>query len=227
MQGKVIVVTGAKGGLGNFVTDAFLAAGATVIGASRSIQQSDFPNDRFTAFAVDFGQSAAVSKLATDVAVRFGRIDALVHVMGGFAAGSVAETDDATWSRMLDLNLNSVFFAARAFIPYLRRSKGRLVVIGSKTADAPHAGLAAYVVSKSAAVTLVRTVAAENGESGVTANIVMPGTMDTPANRKAMPSADFTKWVPPASVADLVVWLAGEHAANVNGAVIPIAGRDV
>jgi 3-oxoacyl-[acyl-carrier protein] reductase len=227
MQGKIVVITGAKGGLGNFVTEAFLATGATVLGVSRNIQQSDFPEKNFTAISTDLSNSTAASQLASDVMKRFGKVDALIHVMGGFAAGSVAETDDATWSRMLDLNLNSAFYAARSFIPHLRDSKGRLVVIGSKTAEMPQAGLAAYVVSKSAAVTLVRTIAAENVDSGMTANIVMPGTMDTPANRIAMPNADFSKWVPPASVADLAVWLAGEHAANVNGAVIPIAGRDV
>lgn len=228
MEGKVIAITGAKGGLGTTVTEAFLAGGAMVVGISRSIKQADFAHTNFTAIQADFSNGAAVSQAAKNIAERFGRIDVLVHVMGGFAAGSVADTDDETWRQMLDLNLNAGFYAARAFIPYLRKAgSGRLIAVGSKTADAPHAGLAAYVTSKAAMTMLVRSIAAENADAVMTANIVMPGTMDTPGNRKAMPDADFSKWVPPADVAGLILWLAGEQAANVNGAVIPIAGRDV
>ena len=227
LEGKVVVITGAKGGLGTTVTDAFLAAGATVVGISRSIKQTDFGHSNFTAIQADFSNSATVTQAAAAIASKFGRVDALIHVMGGFAAGTVADTDDETWRRMLDLNLNSGFYAARAFIPYLRKSSGRLIVVGSKTADAPHAGLTAYVTSKAALVMLVRVIAAENADAGMTANIVMPGTMDTPGNRAAMPNADFSKWVPPADVANLILWLAGEQASQVNGAVIPVSGRDV
>ena len=228
LEGRVVVITGAKGGLGTTVTEAFLAAGATVVGISRSIKQTDFTHKNFTAVQADFSSGAAVSQAAGEIATRFGRVDALVHVMGGFAGGTVAETDDETWRRMLDLNLNSGFYAARAFIPYLcKAGSGRVIVVGSKAAESPHAGLAAYVTSKAALVMLVRTIAAENADAGVTANVVMPGTMDTPGNRSAMPNADFSKWVPPTDVANLILWLAGEQAGNVNGAVIPISGRDV
>ena len=228
LEGKVVVITGAKGGLGTTVTEAFLAAGATVVGISRSIKQTDFAHKNFTAVQADFARGAEVSQAGNDIATRFGGVDALVHVMGGFAAGTALETEDDTWRRMLDLNLNAGFYAARAFVPYLRQAgSGRLIVVGSKTAEAPHAGLAAYVTSKAALVMLVRTIAAENADAGLTANVVMPGTMDTPGNRSAMPNGDFSKWVPPADVANLIVWLAGEQAANVNGAVIPVSGRDV
>ena len=106
LEGKVTLVTGAKGGLGSFVTEAFLAAGAKVVGVSRSIQASDFSHPEFTAMAAELSSGEAARKLAEEVVARFGRIDALVHVMGGFAGGkSVAETDDATFEKMLDLNL--------------------------------------------------------------------------------------------------------------------------
>ena len=105
LEGKVTLVTGAKGGLGSFVTEAFLAAGAKVVGVSRSIQASDFSHPEFTAMAAELSSGEAARKLAEEVVARFGRIDALVHVMGGFAGGkSVAETDDATFEKMLDLN---------------------------------------------------------------------------------------------------------------------------
>jgi NAD(P)-dependent dehydrogenase (short-subunit alcohol dehydrogenase family) len=224
MSGRVVLITGAKGGLGTFVTQRFLGTGATVIGASRSISPEDFPAPNFVALPVDFTKSAAVTGAIGSCVARYGKLDVLVHVVGGFAGGkSVAETDDATWEQMRDLNLSAAFYVLRAAIPHMRKSgAGRIVAIGSLTAVEPHAGLGAYVTFKSALVSLVRTVAVENKDAGVTANVVLPGTMDTAANRKAMPGADFSKWLKPADVADLILWLADERAAHVTGAAIPI-----
>jgi NAD(P)-dependent dehydrogenase (short-subunit alcohol dehydrogenase family) len=229
MDGKVILVTGAKGGLGSFVTQSFLDSGATVIGCSRSIQASDFPRPNFTAMPADFANSAAVRALADQVASKFGKIDALVHVMGGFAGGSsIAETSDDTWERMRDLNLTAAFYATRAVLPHMRKAKGgRIVAVGSLAATEAHVGLGAYVIFKSALVTLIQTIALENAGANITANVVLPGTMDTPANRASMSNADFSKWVPPQDVAQLIVWLTADQAAHVNGAVIPIQGRNV
>jgi NAD(P)-dependent dehydrogenase (short-subunit alcohol dehydrogenase family) len=226
MSGRVVLITGAKGGLGSFVTQRFLATGATVVGASRNITPEDFPVANFVALPADFTRAAAVHGAISSVIDRYGRLDVLVHVLGGFAGGmSVAETDDATWEQMRDLNLTSAFYVLRAAIPHLRKSAaGRFVAIGSLTALEPHAGLGAYVAFKSALVSLVRTVALENRDAGLTANVVLPGTMDTPANRKAMPGADFSKWLKPADVADLVLLLADERAAHVTETVIPIDG---
>src|SRR5690242_19985495 len=110
LSGKVVLVTGAKGGLGTFVTEAFLAAGARVVGVSRSIRQTDFAHPEFTALPAELGSGVAAQKVADAVTLRFGRIDVLAHVMGGFAGGqSVAETDDATFERMLDLNYRAAF----------------------------------------------------------------------------------------------------------------------
>lgn len=226
MSDRVVLITGAKGGLGSFVTQRFLATGATVVGASRSIAAEDFPVANFVALPVDFTKAAAVDRAIGSVIDRYGKLDVLVHVLGGFAGGtSVAKTDDATWEQMRDLNLTSAFYVLRAAIPHLRKSgAGRIVAIGSITALEPHAELGAYVSFKSALASLVRTVALENKNAGVTANVVLPGTMDTPANRKAMPGADFSKWLKPADVADLVLWLADERAAHITGTVIPIDG---
>jgi NAD(P)-dependent dehydrogenase (short-subunit alcohol dehydrogenase family) len=225
---RVVLITGAKGGLGSFVTQRFLATGVTVVGASRSIAAEDFPVPNFVALLVDFTKAAAVDRAIGSVIDRYGRLDVLVHVLGGFAGGmSVAETDDATWDQMRDLNLTSAFYVLRAAIPHLRKSgAGRIVAIGSLTAVEPHAGLGAYVTFKSALVSLVRTVALENKDKGLTANVVLPGTMDAPANRKAMPGANFSKWLKPADVADLVLWLADERAAHITGTAIPIDGTD-
>lgn len=229
MKDKVVLITGAKGGLGSSITQRFLAEGATVIGTSRSIAKEDFPHPNFTPLPVDFTKSAAVGGAVESIISRFGRLDIIVHVLGGFAGGqAVSETDDATWEQMRDLNLTAAFYVLRATLPHLRKSgKGRIVAIGSLTAVAPHAGLGAYVTFKAALTTLIQTVALENKDSGLTANVVLPGTMDTPGNRKSMPSADFSKWVQPADVADLVLWLADECAGHITGAAILIDGSHV
>ena len=226
MNNKVVLITGAKGSLGSFVTQRFLATGATVVGISRSISQADFPEANFVALPVDFTKAGAAGKAVESVVSRFGRLDALVHLLGGFAGGqTLAETDDATWEQMCDLNLTSAFYVLRAVIPHLRKSgKGRIIAIGSLTAAEPHAGLGAYVTFKAALTMLVRTVASENKDAGLTANVVLPGTMDTPTNRKSMPGADFSKWVRPGDVADLVLWLADDRAAHITGTAISVDG---
>lgn len=229
MKDKVVLITGAKGGLGSFITQCFLTAGATVIGASRSISKEDFPHANFTPLPVDFTKSTAVRCAVESVIDRFGKLDILVHVLGGFAGGqAVPETDDATREQMRDVNLTAAFYVLRATLPHLRKSgKGRIVAIGSLTAKEPHAGLGAYVTFKAALTTLIQTVALENQDSGLTANVVLPGTMDTLGNRKSLPGADFSKWVQPAEVADLVLWLSDERASHITGTAIPIDGPHV
>jgi NAD(P)-dependent dehydrogenase (short-subunit alcohol dehydrogenase family) len=224
MSDRVVVITGARGGLGTFVTQRFLATGATVVGTGRSISQKDFAAVNFVALPADLTKPAAVAEAISSVVERYRRLDVLVHLLGGFAGGkSVTETDDATWQQMQDVNLTSAFYVLRAAIPHLRKSgSGRIVAIGSLAAVEPHAGLGAYVTFKSALVSLVRTVALENKDAGVTANVVLPGTMDTPANRKAMPGADFSNWVKPVDVADLILWLTDERAKSITGTAIPI-----
>jgi len=229
MQGKVVLVTGANGGLGRYVAQSFLDAGATVVGNSRKIQQSDFSGANFVALPGGISTCEEATLLVDQAVARCGRLDALVHTVGGFAGGqSVVDTDDATFQRMLDINLYSTFHILRAAIPALQKTvDGRIIAVGSKAAVDPGANVGAYSASKAAMVSLIRTVAAENRAAGVTANVILPGTMDTPANRKAMPGSDFSKWVKPERVASLITWLAGDAAKDVNGAVIPVYGSDV
>ncbi len=226
MNGKVVLIVGAKGGLGTFVTKKFLEAGASVVGASPAIQASDFPHPRFVAMPADFTNDSAVRELVSQVVARHGKIDCLIQVMGGFAGGhTIADTDDATWARMRDLNLTAAFYAIRAVLPHMRKAAfGRIVAVGSLAADEPHAGIGAYVIFKSALATLIRTVALENADAHITANVVLPDTMDTAANRVAMPQADFSSWLKPEAVASLLLWLAADQSSQVNGAVIPVRG---
>jgi NAD(P)-dependent dehydrogenase (short-subunit alcohol dehydrogenase family) len=226
MKGKIVLVTGANGGLGTSVTQAFLDSGATVIGTSRKIQQSEFEGPNFTAISAEISTRENAKAIVDQVLARFGRLDVLAHTVGGFAGGqSIADTDDATFQRMLDLNLTSVFHMLRAAIPPLRQTgSGRIIAIGSRAAVDPGAGVGAYSASKAAMVSLIRTVALENKDAGLTANVILPGTMDTPTNRKEMLTADFSKWVRTEAVASLMVWLASDAGKDVNGAVIPVYG---
>ena len=229
LDDKTALITGAKGGLGTHVTQTFLAAGANVVGVSRSIQQTDFPDPRFSAVPGELSSREAAQAIANAVMGRFRRIDILVHLVGGFAGGTpVAETEDATFERMLDLNLRSAFHILRAVIPVMRASgSGRIVAIGSRAAVEPQPLIAAYSASKSALVTLMRSVAMENKDSGITANVILPGTMDTPANRAADPAADVTKWIDPQQVANLAFWLVSDAASQVTGSMIPVYGKEL
>jgi NAD(P)-dependent dehydrogenase (short-subunit alcohol dehydrogenase family) len=229
LEGKVALITGAKGGLGTFVTEAFLAAGAKVIGVSRSIQQSDFSNTEFHAMPAELSSGDVARKLVADVVSRFGRIDALVHVMGGFAGGqTVADTDDATFEKMLDLNYRSAFYIVRAVTPQMRQQgSGRILAVASRQAVEPVATVGAYSASKAALVSLIRTIALENKDRGISANTVLPGTMDTPGNRAASPSADTSQWVQPSQVAAMLVHLASDAGSQITGAAIPIYGKQI
>jgi NAD(P)-dependent dehydrogenase (short-subunit alcohol dehydrogenase family) len=229
LDGKVALITGAKGGLGSFVTEAFLAEGAQVVGVSRSIQASDFPHPAFSAMPAELSSGDAARKLVAGVVARFGGIDALVHLMGGFAGGrSVADTDDATLEKMLDLNYRAAFYVARAVLPQMRQQGGgRILAVASRQAVEPGAMVGAYSASKAALVALIRTIALENKDRSISANTVLPATLDTPANRAADPEADRSLWVHPSQVAALLVHLASDAGAQVTGAAIPVYGKQV
>ena len=227
MTDTIALVTGANGGLGIHVTRALIEAGYVVAGLAPSIKQSDFDHPRFTAIASKL-ESLDSAKGAVDMLVsRFGKIDILAHLVGGFAGGpSIAETDDATFQRMFELNVNSAFHIIRAVLPHMRKAgTGRIIAIGSRAAENPGAGVGAYSASKAAVVSLIKTVALENKDAGITANVILPGTIDTPANRGAMPNADTSQWVQPADIASLILWLTSSAARDVTGAAIPVYGR--
>jgi NAD(P)-dependent dehydrogenase (short-subunit alcohol dehydrogenase family) len=212
LTGQVVLITGASGGLGGAVTQAFREAGAEL---------AETPDAR-----ADLTVPAEAARLAEQVQARWGRLDALVHLVGGFEGGSpVAQTEDRVWRRMLDLNLNTAFYMARAVLPEMMAAgHGRILAIGSRTALDPVATLSAYGVSKAALIALIRTIALEVKGTRITANAVLPSVIDTAANRAANPGADCSRWVRPEAIAQLLVWLASDAAADVNGAAIPIYG---
>ena len=227
MNRKTALVTGANGGLGIHVTKALLEADFTVVGLAPRIRQSDFDHPNFIALPAALDSLDTAKKAVDSVIARCGRIDVLAHLVGGFTGGqTVTDTDDADWQRMLDLNLNSAFHILRAVVAEMRKAGGgRVIAIGSRAAQEPAATIGAYSASKAALVSLIKTVALENKDAGITANVILPGTIDTPANRKDIPGADVSTWVQPASIAGLIVWLAGDAGRDVTGAAIPVYGR--
>ncbi|MGH9520754.1 MAG: SDR family oxidoreductase, partial [Terriglobales bacterium] len=154
-------------------------------------------------------------------------LGALIHLVGAYAGGqSVAETSDDTWRSMMSVNLDAAFYTARAALPNLLAAPGgRIIMIGSRNAVLPVANSAAYNAAKAGLVSLAQTLAHEVAAQGATVNVVLPSTIDTPANRRAMPKADFSRWVPPAAIANLILWLASPAAQDVTGAASPIYGR--
>lgn len=229
MKGKVVLVTGANGGLGRAVTTAFLAGGASVAGVARSISAADFNHPNFVPIATSIANAESAIKIVNGVLERFHRIDVLAHLVGGFAGGrTVEKTDDAAWESMMFLNVTAAFHMFRAVLPHMQSAGyGRVIAIGSRAAAEPGAGVGPYSASKAALVSLVHTVALENKDSGITANVILPATIDTAANRAAMPKADASVWIRPESIASLTIWLASDDGAQVTGAAIPVYGKQL
>ena len=205
---------------------AFLAEGAGVVGAARTPLPGD-ESDRLLWVQADLTTPLGAQNAVEESLHQAKRIDALVHVMGGFAGGqSVADTDDETWEKMMDLNLRAAFYVVRAVLPpMVEAGYGRIVAVGSRVGVEPVATLSAYGVSKAGLHALIQAVAKEVGDKGITANVVLPSVIDTPANRKAMPKADPSRWVTPEAIAQQILNLCRDSASDVNGALIPIYGR--
>jgi NAD(P)-dependent dehydrogenase (short-subunit alcohol dehydrogenase family) len=233
LAGKVAVVTGAAGNLGHAVAHAFATAGARVALVDRSeaglaAARSELPADSESAiFATDLLQPEAVADLARRVLERFGGVDILANIAGGFTMGPpLHETSDHDWDFMLDLNARSVFHTCRALVPaLLQRGGGRIVNVSARAATQGKAHMIPYCASKAAVITLTEGLAAELKEAGVNVNCVLPGTLDTPQNRAAMPDQDFNRWVPTAALADVILFLASDASRCVTGAAIPVYGR--
>lgn len=221
LDGKVVVVAGGGGALGQSVIPAFSRAGARVILMER--QPPSGPAHMPLAVQADVTDENDVQRAVAGVIQREGRIDGLVNLVGAFAMGHVVETDASVWQRMLAVNLTAAFFLSKAVLPHmLERQTGRIVHVAARAAVEPFPGAAAYIAAKAGLVALIRTLALELAGSEVTVNGVLPSTIDTPANRKSMPDGDPAKWVKPESIAQLLIFLASEEAGQLNGALIPV-----
>src|SRR6266851_1799506 len=225
MDGKVIVVTGALSALGKVVAEVALARGARVAGVDYGTSQIATTPDRIEFGGVDLSDPAQAKKAIDDAASHFGRLDALVNIAGGFAYETVAEGDPKTWQLMYALNVLTALNASRSAIPHLTTSaSARIVNIGAVGALQAGAGMGAYAASKSGVHRLTEALAAE-WKGKITVNAVLPSVIDTPANRASMAKADFSKWVTPQELAEVILFLASDAAGAVTGALLPVSGR--
>jgi len=231
LTGKVAIITGATGNLGQACAQAFRAARArcALVGgaADRLAALYRAEDDVLLVGGLDLAREGDAARLAELAIQRFGRIDILVNTVGGFAGGRKVHEDDlANWEAMQRLNLRTTLNACRTVVPHLvRQGAGRIVNVAARAALAGVAGLGAYGASKSAVIYLTQTLAAELKDNGVGVNCVLPGTIDTPQNRRDMPQADFSKWVEPAAIADAILFLASDAARAISGVALPVYGK--
>jgi NAD(P)-dependent dehydrogenase (short-subunit alcohol dehydrogenase family) len=225
MDGKVIVVTGALGALGSVVVDLALARGARVASVDHAPTQVPATPNQLELGGVDLTDAAAAKKAIDAAASHFGKLDALINVAGGFSFETVAEGDPKTWQRMYALNVTTTLNASRAAIPHLTASgTGRIVNVGALGALQASAGMGPYAASKAGVHRLTEALAAEY-KGRITVNAVLPSIIDTSANRASMPKADFSKWVRPNELADVILFLVSDAASAVTGALLPVSGR--
>lgn len=230
----VVFISGGAGNLGRAVTSAFLDAGWRVSVALHHTDAKDaldgvkarFPGRVHTSLldlTTERGAEAAVRQTVE----WGGRLNSVTHLMGAYAGGKkLADAPADLWDRMLALNLTSAFHLAYRAIPrMLEKGGGSLVFVSSRAAVEKRAGNTAYSVSKAGLLVLAEAIAEEYRDQGVRANAVLPGTIDTPANRAAMPNADASVWTPPEEIARVIVFLASPESSIVNGAAVPVYGR--
>jgi 3-oxoacyl-[acyl-carrier protein] reductase len=218
-------VTGATGALGKVVAEVALAQGARLACLDHAPSQIASAPNRIELGGVDLSDAAQSRKAIEAVVSQFGRLDALINIAGGFAFEAVADGDPKTWQRMYALNVSTALNASQAAIPHLAASgAGRIVNVGAMGALQAGAGMGPYAASKAGVHRLTEALAAE-WKGKITVNAVLPSTIDTPANRTSMPKADFTKWVTPKELADVILFLASDAASGVTGALLPVGGR--
>ena len=232
-QDKVALVTGAAGNLGSAVCSALAASGARLAlfdldDEALNRVRGELPGGiEVQTYSTDLTDPQSVCRSVDAAGAHFGRIDILANIAGGFAMGPpLQETGDDTWNLMMDLNLRSVFNMCRAVLPLmLEQGEGRIINVSARAALAGKASMGPYCASKAGVITLTETLAAENKHNGINVNCILPGTVDTPQNRAAMPDQDHDTWVPPAALADVILFLASDAARCVTGAALPVYGR--
>jgi NAD(P)-dependent dehydrogenase (short-subunit alcohol dehydrogenase family) len=232
-EGQVVLVAGGTGGLGRAVSLAFLEEGAKVVVTVRIQEEfaalktaAGITGERLEGQMVDVTDEAAVRQLIENIVRKRSRLDALVNTVGGYAGGTALwELETKVFDLMMALNLRSGYVLSRAAVrAMLKKGRGAIVNVAAKAAIDHAAGAAAYAASKAAAVALLDSLAADLKGTGVRANTLLPSIIDTEANRKAMPKADFAKWPKPEDIARVILFLCSDDAKVIQGAAIPVYG---
>ena len=227
----VVVITGAFGVLGSAVARAFLATGARIalidVSTPSAELQTEFAGaGHMVLGGADLADVDATRKAMAAIAMRFGGIDVLVNVAGGFRWEKIADGEIETWDALYAMNLRSAVVACKCALPaMLERGAGRIINIGAGAATKAGLGMGAYAASKSGVQRLTEALAEEVKDQQITVNAILPGIIDTPRNRHDMPKADFSRWVSPDAIAKVILFLASQDAAPITGAAIPVSGR--
>ena len=234
LENKVAIITGAVGNLGAATARAFQQAGARTVLVDRSPDRvreafADLTSsgNHWLAGGFDLSNPESTAKLVEQSLAKFGRVDVLVNTVGGYRGGkSVHEADPADWDFLFNINVRTTLLCCRAVIPQmLKQQSGRIINVASRDGLRGSAGYAAYSASKSAVLRLTESLAAELKTSNINVNCVMPSTIDTPQNRAAVPQGDYSTWVAPAAIAEVIAFLASDAARAINGAALPVYGK--
>ncbi|HJT09835.1 MAG TPA: SDR family NAD(P)-dependent oxidoreductase [Candidatus Nitrosotalea sp.] len=230
--GKVVLVTGSSGGLGIDVAQTFLKSGASLALTYHSdkslslLQKICGSSKNIFLLRGDFKKEDDAKTLVSEVIKRYGKIDVLANVIGGYIAGKpVTEIDEKDWDAMMDLNLKTAFFLSKHVVSEMvKRSSGKVIHVSARGGLKGGGRDAAYAASKSGVIRLVESLSEEVKSKGINVNCIMPSIIDTEENRAEMPSADHSKWVEPSDIARIILFLASEDARPINGAAIPVYG---
>jgi NAD(P)-dependent dehydrogenase (short-subunit alcohol dehydrogenase family) len=227
---KTVLVTGAAGNLGRAIAAAFEARDANLVLAARTrdslVAALGAESERRLFVAVDLLDQAALDAAVGRARERFGRVDVLCNIAGGFRMGApVHQTSDKDWDFLMDINARTMLHAVRAVVPQMiDAGGGKIVNVGAFAAQKGVAQMGAYVAAKSAVIRMTEAMAAELRDKNINVNCVLPTIIDTPENRAAMPKADISRWVAPADLANVIVFLASEEARAIHGAALPVTG---
>lgn len=231
LDGQRIVVTGATGGLGPSLVEAFLAVGGHVVATARrrtgldALRASMQQHQRLDVAECDTADAAGVESLF-DALERTGGVDVVVHAAGAFRYGAIADQGDADVQAVVGSNVLSTLYVVRGAVRRMApRGRGSVIVVAADRALEPAANFSLYGAAKAAVTHLVQAVALETSAQGVRVNALLPGTIDTPGNRAAMPDADPAQWTSPRAIARAAVWLAGSDAEGVSGALVRLPGK--
>jgi NAD(P)-dependent dehydrogenase (short-subunit alcohol dehydrogenase family) len=229
---QIVIITGASGNLGSATARAFQQRSAKTVLLDRSADRlakvfPDLSSDHMIVGGFDLTSSEATASLVSDIVRRYGRIDVLVNTIGAWRGGkAVHEGSLDEWDLLFEANLRTTLVACRAVVPRMIPQRfGRIINVASRDALKGGAGYSAYSASKSAVIRLTESLADELKAFDITANCILPSTIDTPQNRGAMPGADFSKWVEPAALADVIFFLSSDGARAVTGAALPVYGK--
>ena len=236
-SGHVFVITGAAGNLGTALASKLSACCAHIalvdlndeaLAQTRAqIESAGAGTGTIIEVPTDLINAESTANMVKTVLEKFGKIDVLCNIAGGFRMGPLTQdTSDDDWNFMMDLNARTVFNTCRATIPsMLEHEGGRIINVSARAAENGKGKMGPYCASKAAVWTLTESIAAENKFNNINVNCILPGTIDTPQNRADMPDADYNKWVPPAALADVILFLASDAARCVTGAAIPVYGQ--